>query len=82
MYARYSQGGKFKEWNAKSRIEKSSFFNEISLEYKETKLPQNYMERKKSQASLTETLNAKFLSNIKANSKNIHGCKHTNLKLY
>ena len=28
------RGGKFKEWNAKNRIEKYSFFNEISLEYK------------------------------------------------
>ena len=31
--------GKFKEWNAKNRIEKSSFFNEIFTEYKEKKNP-------------------------------------------
>ena len=41
--------GKFKEWNAKNRIEKSSFFNKISLEYKETKLPYDYIKRRKSQ---------------------------------
>ena len=40
-------GSKFKEWNAKNRIEKSSFFNKISLEYKAIKLPQDYMERRK-----------------------------------
>ena len=40
--------GKFKEWNAKNRTEKTSFINEISLEYKATKLPQDYMERGKS----------------------------------
>ena len=44
---------KFREWNAKNRIEKFSFFNETSLEYKETKLPKDYMERGKSQISLT-----------------------------
>ena len=49
--------GDFKEWNAKNRVEKSSFFNEISLEYKESKLSQDYMERRKSQTSPTETLN-------------------------
>ena len=48
--------GKFKEWNAKNRIEKSSFINEISLENKAAKLPQDYMEREESQISLTEAL--------------------------
>ena len=33
------RGGEFKEWNVKNRIGKSSFINEISLEYKATKLP-------------------------------------------
>ena len=45
--------GKFKEWNEKHRTEKSSFYNEISLEYKETKLPQDYMERGK-KSNLTD----------------------------
>ena len=35
----FIRSGKFKECNAKNKIEKSPFFNEISLEYKETKLP-------------------------------------------
>ena len=52
------RGGKFKEYNAKNRIEKSSFFNEISLEYKAKKLPLDYIETKESQISLTEDLNA------------------------
>ena len=54
------RGGKFREWNAKNRIEKSSFFNEISSEYKATKLPQNYMEKVKSQTSQTETFNSEL----------------------
>ena len=33
------EGNMFKEWNAKNRVEKSSFFNEISLDYKALKLP-------------------------------------------
>ena len=49
----YVRGGKFKEWNAKNRNKKSSFFNAISLEYKATKFPQDYMEREKSQTCLT-----------------------------
>ena len=47
------RGDKFKEWNAENRIEKCSFFNEISLQYKETKLPQDYMERGK-KSNLTD----------------------------
>ena len=35
----------FKEQNVKNRIEKSSFFNKISLEYKALKHPEDYMER-------------------------------------
>ena len=33
------EGNMFKEKNAKNRIENSSFFNEVSIEYKATKLP-------------------------------------------
>ena len=33
------KGDKLKEWNAKDRTEKTSFFKETSVEYKETKLP-------------------------------------------
>ena len=33
------KGNMFKELKEKNRIEKSSFFNEISLEYKALKLP-------------------------------------------
>ena len=40
----------------KTELKKSSFFNEISLEYKAIKLPQNYMEREESQISLTGSL--------------------------
>ena len=47
----------FFQWYAKNRNEKSLFFIEISLEYEATKLPQDCMERGKSQTSLTETLN-------------------------
>ena len=54
------RGAKFKEWNGKNRIENFSFFNEISLEYKETKLPQDYMEKGKSQISLTDNLKMHF----------------------
>ena len=53
----YIRGGKFKEWNVRNRIEKSSFFNEISSEYKATKLPYDYMEREESQTCLTDSLN-------------------------
>ena len=45
----------------RNRIEKSSFFNEISLEYKATKLPQDYMEREESQISPTEGLKGNSL---------------------
>ena len=48
-------------------MEKASFFNEMSLEYKETKLTQDYMERGKSQTSLTETLNTIQQSKIGLN---------------
>ena len=37
----------FKEENAKNKIEKTSFFDEISLKYKSVKLQQDYMEREK-----------------------------------
>ena len=43
----------------KTELKNLHFFNEISSEYKETKFPQDYMERGKSQTSLTETLNAR-----------------------
>ena len=46
----------FKEQNAKNRIEKSSFFNEIFLENKALKLPKDYMEREESQTCLIEGL--------------------------
>ena len=46
---------KFKEENAKNRIEKPSFFNEISLEYKAKKLPQDHMEREENQIFKTES---------------------------
>ena len=44
----------------KTKLKKSSFINEISLEYKATKHPQDYMEREESQISLTEGLNRRF----------------------
>ena len=56
------KGNMFKEQDAKNRIEKSSFFNETSLESKATKLPQNYMEREESQIS--QTLGLKKISQL------------------
>ena len=49
----------------KTELKKFSFFNEISLEYKATKLPQDYMEREESQISLTEGLKAYLLAELK-----------------
>ena len=40
----------------KNRIEKSSFFNEISLKYKVLKLPLDYIEREESQTCLIRGL--------------------------
>ena len=48
----------------KNRIEKSSFINEISLEHKATKPPQDYMEREERQISLTERLKAALKSKL------------------
>ena len=45
----------------KNRIEKSSFFREISLEYRATKLPYDYKERKESQTSLTDICLVKYV---------------------
>ena len=57
----------------KTELKKSSFFNEISLEYKATKFPQNYMEWEESQIPLTEglkdTSNFDFESNICSDGK-------------
>ena len=50
------KGFNFKEQNVKNRIGRSSFFNAISLEYKATKLPKDYMEREESQTCLAESL--------------------------
>ena len=50
------KGNMFKELKEKNRIEKSSFFNEIFLEYKALKLPLDHMEREESQTSLIEGL--------------------------
>ena len=33
------KGNKFEEWNAKNRTEKTSFLNQIFLEYKAAKFP-------------------------------------------
>ena len=44
----------------KTELNEPLFFSEISLEYKETKFPYDYMERGKSQTSLTETLKPNF----------------------
>ena len=33
------RGGKLKEWNAKNRTEKPSFFNETYVKYRATKCP-------------------------------------------
>ena len=51
----------FMKWNAKNRIEKFSFINEISLKYKTTKLPLDYMEKEEIQISLTVGLNPQFI---------------------
>ena len=43
---------KFQERIAKNRIEKSLFSIKISVEYKKTKLPKDYMEKEKNQVCL------------------------------
>ena len=50
----------FNELNAKNRIENSLFFSEIFLEYKETELPQGYLEREKNQAYTIKSLKEIF----------------------
>ena len=57
-----------KEQNAKNRIEKSSFFDEIPLEYRAEKLP--HMERKESQICRIEGLKNE-LSKVNLTSRTI-----------
>ena len=40
----------------KKKIRKTLFFNEITLEYKETKLSKDYTEREKRQTCVSESL--------------------------
>ena len=56
------RGDMYKECNPKSRVEKCSFFNEISVEYRGSKHPQNYMERKNSRVRPIRLLNPFTLS--------------------
>ena len=57
------KGNRFKEWNAKNRIEKNQLSNAISIKYEATKFPNGYMKREKSRICLIESLRIYLPSN-------------------